>query len=122
MVSTEKTYSIEEKSKIYAKIVARVWTDPKFAESFAANPSEVISNQYGVVIPKGMRIVVLQNTAETFNLVMQAPPQGIEGPLSGAELAKAGCFGSVGSFGTAGTWCGTFGTAACLGTAGSYSL
>lgn len=117
-----KVYSIEEKSKIYAKIVARFWTDEKFAHQFTANPKEVISNQYGVVIPPEMRIVVLENTATNFNLVMQAPPKGIDGPLSGAELAKSGCFGSVGSFGTAGTWCGTFGTAACLGTAGTYSL
>lgn len=116
------TISYEEKNKLYARIVARVWTDPEFAEQFFADPKGVLQRQYGFVTPKNQRIVALQNTSSTFNLVMQTPPIGIEGPITGAGIAQAGCFGSVGSLGTAGTWCGTAGTAGSLGTSGSWDL
>ncbi len=68
--------------KEYAKVIAKVWSDPQFKEQLLKNPEKVLKEQ-GIVLPPGNKIEVCENTEDTFYFVI---PQAPKGNLSEKEL------------------------------------
>jgi hypothetical protein len=111
-----------EQALLYARIVARTWADEGFKNRLLADPADVLSKDYGLVIPQGMLIIARENTHDTVHVAIDAIPVSSVARDEVERLSAASTFGSAGTLGTAGTFCGCFGTAASLGTAGSWDL
>ena len=69
------------------QLIAKAWKDPKFKASLLRDPRSVIAKEFGVEIPPGVSVSVLEETADKVYLVLPAaPPHVGEGELSDAEL------------------------------------
>ncbi len=94
----------------YAAVVARAWRDPVFKRRLLADPAGTL-REWGIAVPAGMEIRIVEDTAACTHLVLPRAPQG---ELGEDELASAsggilfgGFLGGGGSFGGAGaggTW------------------
>ena len=65
------------------QIIAKCWSDEAFKEKLVADPHATLAAE-GVEIPEGVNIDILNNTADTFHLVIPAMPDDAE--LSDEEL------------------------------------
>lgn len=111
-----------EQSLLYARIVARTWADADFKNRLIANPAQVLSNDFGIEIPQGMQIVARVNTHDKVYVALDGVPRNDVARAEVERLSASSTFGSAGTFGTAGSLCGCFATVASLGTAGSWEL
>ncbi|HWI41500.1 MAG TPA: NHLP leader peptide family RiPP precursor [Verrucomicrobiae bacterium] len=68
----------EEKN--FAKLISRAWTDRDFLEKLRTAPEDAFK-EFGIEIPQGMKVRVVENTTETVHFVLPQPPQGGEVPL-----------------------------------------
>jgi hypothetical protein len=69
------------------KIVEQVQSNPKYREELLKNPRALMSKQLGTDIPANVKITVLQETPETYYVVLPYSPQ--EGQeLDDSELEK----------------------------------
>jgi hypothetical protein len=107
---------------LYARIVARTWADNGFKDRFIQDPAGILTREYGIEIPKGLKLEVRQNSTEKVYVALDSAPRSEFAREQVDRLAASSTFGSAGSLGTAGCACGCFGTVACLGTAGSWDL
>jgi len=65
----------EEFQKVWAKIMAKAWSDRAFKESLLKDPHAVLES-HGIAIPTGIRVVISENTATTFYLTLPQKPEG----------------------------------------------
>jgi hypothetical protein len=56
--------------ELEAKVVARAWADPGFHERLKADPRAAVQEETGLVVPEGIEIEVLEETAEQAYLVI----------------------------------------------------
>lgn len=75
------------------KILAKAAKDEVFRAALLKNPSAALEKETGVKIPAGMKVNVVEDTAETVHLVLPRPTSG---RLSDAELG--GVSGGAGQF------------------------
>jgi hypothetical protein len=57
------------------RVVARAWADDSFKAALLADPASALA-QEGVVVPTGMTLKVVENTAEVVHLILPQPPGG----------------------------------------------
>jgi len=65
-----------EKSKQWARIVAKAWADADYKKRLLADPTAVLKEE-GVEMPAGISFKVIENTESTMNLVLPAMPKGV---------------------------------------------
>ncbi|RVQ13203.1 NHLP leader peptide family RiPP precursor [Sinorhizobium meliloti] len=99
--------------------IARSWTDEAFKKQLMTDPHAAL-REVGVTVPEGIKLMVVENTADTQYLVLPAPPAH-PGDVSMDELARWMRSGD-----TSGTYNAAMGTYnAAAGTysaaAGTYS-
>jgi hypothetical protein len=76
------------------RLIEKAWKDEAFRKALVADPHATVSRELGVKLPSNLTISVVEETANTFVLVipsrMDAPPSG---QLSKAELdtVAGGC-------------------------------
>lgn len=58
----------------YAKVVAKVWADPKFGEQLRANPVEVLRSE-GIDVPERTKVVDLSTEPEQAEFYFVVPPK-----------------------------------------------
>ena len=68
----------------FAKVVARAWSDDAFKAKLLSDPRAVLA-EYGVEVPPGVTVEVVENTGERLHLVLPVAP---EGELSEQELER----------------------------------
>jgi hypothetical protein len=73
----------EKQNRQMQQIIAKCWSDEAFKEKLVADPHATLAAE-GVEIPEGVNIDILNNTADTFHLVIPAMPDDAE--LSDEEL------------------------------------
>jgi hypothetical protein len=115
--------TFNEITRTYAQVVAQSWSNPQFLAQLTQNPAQTLQT-FGVTVPPGMTIQVLQNTSDNYYVALQDKPENIVGiapGLTGEQVCESSCFGTAGTIGTAGSACGTFGTAASIGTCGCWN-
>jgi len=85
----------EEHQKVWAKIIAKAWSDPEFKDRLLKDPKSVFESQ-GIEVPTGMRLVVNENTKNTCYMTL---PEKSEGELSEEKLQSiaAGYYSHAGS-------------------------
>ena len=70
-----------------ADLFAACWKDEALKQRFMADPRSVLA-EYGMDVPDGMAVNVVENTDTTVHITMPAPPSGGMG-LSDGELSNA---------------------------------
>jgi hypothetical protein len=68
----------EQQSKKMSQIVAKCWADDSFKQQLLAEPMATLKAE-GVELPEGLAVNVLQNTTNTFNLVIPVKPTELSG-------------------------------------------
>ena len=76
----------EERNKL-AELFAACWKDDAVKQRFMSDPKAVLS-EYGMEVPDGMNVNVVENADNTVHITMPAPPRGYQG-LSDEELSNA---------------------------------
>ena len=56
------------------QIIQKAWTDPEFKKQLLSNPESAIKDAFGVDIPKGYKLKVLEETEDTYYLVLPQSP------------------------------------------------
>jgi hypothetical protein len=81
--SIEVHMNAEQGISQWAQIVAKVWQDDRFKIRLLANPS-VVLKEFGLDVPSGVQLRVVENTDRIVHLTIPAKPQDTK--LSDAEL------------------------------------
>ena len=76
----------EERNKL-AELFAACWKDDAVKQRFMSDPKAVLA-EYGMDVPDGMDVNVVENTDTTVHITMPAPPNGHQN-LSDEELSSA---------------------------------
>ncbi len=56
-----------------AQVIARAWSDPDFKAQLLNDPKTVLAG-YGVDLPAGLTLKIVENTADTIHIVLPATP------------------------------------------------
>ena len=70
-----------------ADLFAACWKDEGVKQRFMADPKAVLA-EYGMDVPDGMDVNVVENTDNTVHITIPAPPSGCQ-DLSDDELSNA---------------------------------
>ena len=76
-----------EEHNALAELFAACWKDDALKQRFMADPKAVLA-EYGMDVPDGMDVTVVENTDNTVHITMPAPPSGSM-DLSDDELSNA---------------------------------
>ena len=76
----------EQRNKL-ADLFAACWKDEALKQRFMADPKAVLA-EYGMDVPDGMAVNVVENTDNTVHITMPAPPSRHQ-DLSDEELSNA---------------------------------
>ena len=76
----------EERNQL-AELFAACWKDEALKARFMNDPKAVLA-EYGMDVPDGMDVNVVENTDNTVHITMPAPPSG-HTELSDDELSNA---------------------------------
>ena len=82
----------EQRNKL-AALFAACWKDEALKARFMADPKAVLG-EYGIDVPDGIDVNVVENTDNTVHITMPQAPAGA-GELSDEELAGAAGGGSM---------------------------
>ncbi|WP_240647714.1 NHLP leader peptide family RiPP precursor [Paenibacillus nanensis] len=68
------------------KIITKAWSDPYFKERLIADPKGAIEEAFGVIIPNEVNIKILEETEDTYYLVLPQKPSdllqnSVQGPM-----------------------------------------
>ncbi len=67
-----------------AQVIARAWSDPDFKAQLLNDPKTALVG-YGVDLPAGLSLKIVENTADTVHIVLPATPSQA-GDLSDEDL------------------------------------
>ncbi len=67
-----------------AQVIARAWSDPDFKAQLLDDPKTVLAG-YGIDLPTGLNLKIVENTADTMHVVLPAVPSQA-GDLSDEDL------------------------------------
>lgn len=63
----------EQQNKKMGQIIAKCWSDDSFKQRLLSDPSATLKAE-GLELPAGLTVKALENTAQTFHLVIPAKP------------------------------------------------
>ncbi len=75
----------DEKWRKWSQLLARVWTDEKLKGRLMETPATVL-REYGVEVPAGMQVRVVENTNDVFHLILPAKPEADVTELTSSQL------------------------------------
>ena len=64
----------DEMNKKMGQVIAKAWADADFKAKLIANPAATLKAE-GIQLPKGLKVNVVENTAEQFHLVIPPNPK-----------------------------------------------
>jgi len=67
---------MNDQSKQYQQLIAKCWADESFKQRILADPAETLKAE-GIEVPEGVRMQVVENTAQVFTLVIPARPTNL---------------------------------------------
>ena len=65
-----------KKGEAFAKLVQKVWSDPDFKAKLYSDPMPLLA-QYGIEIPPGIKVKVVENEPGYMHLVLPSAPVGV---------------------------------------------
>ena len=76
---------MNDQSNQYQQLIAKCWADEAFKQRLLADPAGTLKAE-GMAVPAGVRVQVVENTAQVFTLVIPARPTDV----SDVDLSGAG--------------------------------
>ncbi|GEM_PF-976289 len=61
------------------QIIKKAWEDPAFKTSLLSEPKEAIKAAFGIDIPAGIDLKVVEETASQYFLVLPPNPEDVDG-------------------------------------------
>ncbi len=85
-----------------AQVIARAWSDPDFKAQLLSDPKTAISG-YGIDLPAGLDLKIVENTADTFHIVLPAKPsqaselsdEDLQNLAGGKDISAKICFCTI---------------------------
>jgi hypothetical protein len=87
---------MNDQAKQYQLLIAKCWTDEAFKRRLLADPAGTLKAE-GIEVPDGVRMQVVENTAQVVTLVIPARPTDLSDEVLGAVAGGATAPGSGGS-------------------------
>lgn len=87
---------MNDQAKQYEQIIAKCWADESFKQQLMADPAGTLKAE-GIEVPAGVRVQVVENTPQVFNLVIPARPTDLSDEVLGPVVGGATAPGSGGS-------------------------
>jgi hypothetical protein len=76
------------------EIIKRSWKDEKFKEALIKDPKGTLKSEYGIVIPEGIQLDVVEDTREKTTLILPAPmelsDEDMEAVVGGVSIGPCG--------------------------------
>lgn len=72
-MANEKAVKSKTTEKKLAKLIARAWDDAEFKKRLVKDPAAVLTEN-GVALPEGVKLKVVEDTADVLHLVLPAKP------------------------------------------------
>ncbi len=60
-----------------AQVIARAWSDPDFKAQLLNDPKAALAG-YGIDLPAGLNLKIVENTADTIHIVLPATPSQVD--------------------------------------------
>jgi len=64
---------MNDQSNQYQQLIAKCWADEEFKQRLLDNPAETLKAE-GMALPEGVRVQVVENSAQDLTLVIPARP------------------------------------------------
>jgi hypothetical protein len=81
---------------LHARLVARAWQDEDFKRRLLADATPVLAKEFGIALPPGMTVKVVEQTPTTICLVLPMKPVG-DSALELDDEALDAVAGGIGS-------------------------
>lgn len=75
--STRFSKKEQERRKRFNKLVSQFWVNPEVRARFRSNPIAVF-REFGLKVPAGLNIAVVEDTKDTLHIVIPYPPVKIK--------------------------------------------
>jgi len=82
---------MNDQSNQYQQLIAKCWADEAFKQRLLDNPAETLKAE-GMALPEGVRVQVVENTAQDFTLVIPARPTELSDEELDGASGGAWCF------------------------------
>jgi hypothetical protein len=86
---------MRERNAFEDKLLVKAWDDEKFKKQLLADPSGVISKETGQEFPEGCKYEVIQEAANTFELVLPHKPRTVQAAEELSDRALANVAGGA---------------------------
>lgn len=60
----------EERKKLEEKLIKRIWDNPEFAEEITREPSKVLQEEFGVIVPQQTKVYIHQEKVNEIHIVI----------------------------------------------------
>jgi len=86
---------MRERNVFEDKLLVKAWEDETFKKQLVADPSGVIAKEIGQEIPEGCKFEVIQEAANTFELVLPHKPRAVQAAEELSDMALANVAGGA---------------------------
>ena len=84
-----------KKENLYGKLIARALKDEVFRKRLKKNPEETIKNEFGIEIPSGMKIKIIEDSETLKHFVIPKFTEGAVKELTDADLEMVAAAGAA---------------------------
>jgi hypothetical protein len=68
------------------QIIKKAWAEPAFKKSLLSEPKQAIKEAFGVEIPEGIELKVVEETPSSYYLTLPPNPEDVAGGVSSPNL------------------------------------
>jgi len=86
---------MRERNAFEDKLLVKAWEDEKFKKQLLADPSGMIEKEIGQEFPEGCKYEVIQEAANTFELVLPHKPRAVQASEELSDMALANVAGGA---------------------------
>ena len=86
---------MRERNVFEDKLLVKAWDDEKFKKQLLADPSGAIAKEIGQEIPEGCKFEVIQEAANTLELVLPHKPRAVQAAEELSDMALANVAGGA---------------------------
>ncbi|MBB6733171.1 NHLP leader peptide family natural product precursor [Cohnella sp. CBP 2801] len=59
------------------RVIKKAWTDPEFKKSLLSDPKKALQESFGLAVPEGIELKVVEETPSLYYLTIPANPEDV---------------------------------------------